>query len=60
MWDALVAMEGWLDTGDAPASSFEVLDSPLCHSLEFLLKWLTLPPDRQRQVARDIAKYQCN
>ncbi len=58
MWNALAAIETWLDTGKAPVNSRDVLDSPLCHSLEFLLKWLAMPPSRQRQVARDIARYE--
>jgi hypothetical protein len=58
MWDALAAREKWLDTGKAPAHSRELLDSPLCHSLDFLVKWLALPPDRRRQVAQDIARYE--
>jgi hypothetical protein len=58
MWDALAALEAWLDTGEAPARSRDVLDSPLCHSLDFLIKWLALPPARQRQVAQDIARYE--
>jgi hypothetical protein len=58
MWDALAAMEAWLDTGKAPLDSRAALNSSLCHSLEFLIKWLALPPDRQRQVAHDIARYE--
>jgi hypothetical protein len=58
MWDALAAIERWLETGNAPARSRDVLDSSLCHGLDFLLKWLALPPDRQRQVARDIGRYE--
>jgi hypothetical protein len=58
MWDALAALEAWLDTGEAPARSRDVLDSSLCHALDFLLKWLALPPARQRQVARDIGRYE--
>ena len=58
MWDALAAIGAWLDTGKAPLDSRAALSSSLCHSLEFLVKWLALPPDRQRQVARDIASYE--
>jgi hypothetical protein len=58
MRNALAAIEAWLDTGKASISSHDVLDSPLCHSLDFLLKWLALPPERQREVAQDIARYE--
>jgi hypothetical protein len=58
MRNALAAIEAWLDTGKASVNSHDVLDSPLCHSLDFLLKWLALPPDRQREVAQDIARYE--
>ena len=58
MWNALAAIEAWLDTGKAPVSSLDVLDSPLCHSLDFLLKWLALPPSRQRKVVQDLARYE--
>jgi hypothetical protein len=58
MWDALAAIGAWLDTGKAPLDSRAALNSSLCHSLEFLIKWLALPPDRQRQVANDIARYE--
>ena len=58
MWNALAAIEAWLDTGKAAVNGSDVLDSPLCHSLDFLLKWLALPPDRQREVAQDIARYE--
>jgi hypothetical protein len=58
MWDALAAIGAWLDTGKAPLDSRAALNSSLCHSLEFLIKWLALPPHRQRQVARDIAMYE--
>jgi hypothetical protein len=58
MWDALAAIEAWLDTGKAPLDSRAALNSSLCYSLEFLIKWLALPPDRQRDVARDIAQYE--
>lgn len=58
MWEALATIEAWLDTGSAPAHSHEVLDSSFCHSLDFLLKWLSLPPGRQREVAQDIARYE--
>jgi hypothetical protein len=58
MWDGLAAIEQWLDTGKAPAHSREVLDSSLCYALEFLLTWVDLPPDSQRQVAHDIARYE--
>jgi len=58
MWNALAAIEAWLDTGKAPVSSLDVLDSPLCHSLDFLLKWMALPPARQRQITQDLARYE--
>jgi hypothetical protein len=58
MWGAVAAIERWLDTGTAPAHSPEVLNSSLCHSLDFLLHWRALPPARQREVARDIARYE--
>jgi hypothetical protein len=58
MWDAVAAIEAWLDTGTAPLASRAALSSSLCHSLEFLIKWLALPPDRKRQVAHDIARYE--
>jgi hypothetical protein len=58
MWEALATIEAWLDTGSAPARSHEILDSPLCHSLDFLLKWLALPPGSQREVAQHIARYE--
>jgi hypothetical protein len=57
MWNALVAIEKWLDTGKAPVNSRDVLDSPLCHSLDFLINWLALPPARQRQAVQDIARF---
>lgn len=58
MWNAIAAIEAWLRTGKESVDSSEILDSPLCHSLDFLLKWLALPPDRRRQVAQDIAQYE--
>ena len=58
MWEALAAMERWLDSGQAPVGSHDILDSPLCHSLDFLLKWLSLPAESQRRVARNIADYE--
>jgi hypothetical protein len=58
LWEALGAIENWLDTGEAPVSSHDVLDSPLCHSLDFLLNWVALSPARQQQVAQDIARYE--
>jgi hypothetical protein len=58
MWNALTATEEWLNTGNVPAGGREILDSPLCHSLDFLLKWLVLSPARRRQVAQDIARYE--
>lgn len=58
MWDALAAIGAWLDTGKAPLDSRTALNSSLCHSLEFLIRWLALPPDRQRQVAHDISRYE--
>jgi hypothetical protein len=58
MWDALAAIEAWLDTGKAPLDSRAALSSSLCHSPKFLIKWLALPPERQRRVARDIARYE--
>ncbi len=56
MWEAGVAIEVWLDSGNAPAHNPDVLNSPLCHSLDFLLKWLALPPAGRRRVAHDIAR----
>jgi hypothetical protein len=44
MWDALAAIERWLDTGNAPAHSPDILDSSLCHSLDFLLKLAGVAP----------------
>jgi len=58
IWDAVAAIEAWLDTGNAPARSAEVLDSSLCHSLEFLLKWLALPAGKQVDVLRTISDYE--
>jgi hypothetical protein len=58
LWNALAAIEQWLDTGKAPVKSSDILDSPLCHSLEFLMKWTALPPATQRQVAKDIDRYE--
>jgi|SRR5580658_9792646 hypothetical protein len=58
MWNALTAMEEWLNTGNVPAGNREILDSPLCHSLDFLLKWLVLSPARRWQIAHDIARYE--
>ena len=58
IWEALAAIETWLDTGNTSATSSRVLDSSLCHSLEFLLKWLSLPPDGQRHIAQNIARYE--
>jgi hypothetical protein len=55
LWNAIAAVEAWLDSGESPVNSREVLDSPLCHSLDFLLKWLALSPAKQRQVTGLIA-----
>jgi hypothetical protein len=58
LWSALAAIEEWLDTGEAPVNSREVLDSPLCHTLDFLLKWLAQPQARRQQIAQDIERYE--
>ena len=58
MWNALAAIEDWLNTGQAPVDSRDLLDSSLCHSLDFMLKWLELPLARRLEVARDIARYE--
>ena len=58
MHEALAAIEDWLNTGLAPVESRDLLDSSLCHSLDFMLKWLALPPARRLEVARDIARYE--
>ena len=58
MWNALAAMEKWLDSGQAPVGSGDILDLPLCHSLDFLFTWTALPRDKQKQVAREIARYE--
>jgi hypothetical protein len=55
IWNAIAAVETWLDSGESGVNSREVLDSPLCHSLDFLLKWLALPPAKQREVTGLIA-----
>ena len=51
IWNAIAAVEAWLDTGDSPVSSQDVLDSPLCHSLDFMLRFLAMPPAKRRQAA---------
>ena len=56
MWNALASIEEWLGTGRAPESSVGVLDSSLCHALDFLFQWMALPPTRQRQVAKHIGQ----
>jgi hypothetical protein len=58
MWDALAAIEAWLDSGNAPAHHPDVLNSSLCHSLNFLIKWLALPPASKRKVAQEITRYE--
>jgi hypothetical protein len=58
MWDALAAIERWLDSGAAGVASQEMLNVPLCHALDFLLKWRALPAARQRRVAQVIACYE--
>jgi hypothetical protein len=58
MCGAVAAIEQWLASGEVPAHSREVLNSSLCHSLDFLFHWRSLPPARQRQVAYDIARYE--
>lgn len=58
MWEALAAIQAWLDTADAPVHHPAVLDSSLCHSLDFLLKWLALPSPGRRRVAQEIARYE--
>jgi hypothetical protein len=55
LWNAIAAVEAWLDSGESEVNSREVLDSSLCHSLDFLLKWLALPPAKQREVSGLIA-----
>lgn len=58
MWNALAGLEKWLDSGQAPVGSRDILDLPLCRSLEFLFNWMALPPDKQKQVIREIARYE--
>jgi hypothetical protein len=58
MWDALVALERWLDSGAAGVASQEMLNVPLCHALDFLLKWRALPAARQQKLAQVIADYE--
>jgi hypothetical protein len=58
MWDALAAIERWLDSGAAGVASQDMLDASLCHALDFLLKWLALPPARQQKVAEVISDYE--
>jgi hypothetical protein len=58
MWNALAAIEKWLDSGQAPVGSGAILDLPLCHSLEFLFTWTALPRDKQKQVVREITRYE--
>jgi hypothetical protein len=58
MWQALAEIEEWLDTGKAPVSVHEILDSPLCRSLDFLLRWMALSPAKQQEVAQNIARYE--
>ena len=55
---ALASIEAWIDSRESPVNSASVLDSSLCHSLDFLLKWLALPPDKQRQVARALSHHE--
>lgn len=58
MWEALAAIEAWLDSGKTPAHHPDVLNSSLCHSLDFMLKWLALPPATKRKVALELARYE--
>lgn len=58
IWHALTDVEAWLETGDAPVSSRDIIDGPLCQSLDFLFTWLSLQPERQQEIAREIAKYE--
>lgn len=37
LWNALTAIETWLETGQGPVGSGDILDKPLCQSLEFLI-----------------------
>lgn len=55
IWNAIAALEAWLDTRESPVSSREVLDSPLCHSLDFMLRFLSMPPTKRRQAAQLLA-----
>jgi hypothetical protein len=58
MWNALAAVERWLDSGAVPLATEDMLDVPLCHALDFLFKWRTLPQARQQKVAQVIADYE--
>jgi hypothetical protein len=55
---ALASIEAWIDSRESQVDSAALLDSSLCHSLDFLLKWLALPPDKQRQVARTLSQHE--
>ena len=58
MWEALAAIERWLDSGASALAGQDMLDASLCHALDFLLKWRTLPPAGQQEVAQVIAGYE--
>ena len=58
LWDALAGIEKWLDSGQGPVGSGDILDLPLCRSLDFLFVWMALPRDKRKQVVREIARYE--
>jgi hypothetical protein len=58
MWNAMAAIETWLDTRESPVSSRAIMDSSLCNGLDFILKWLSLRPDQRRLVASLVARYE--
>jgi hypothetical protein len=58
LWNALAAVEAWLETPESPIASHELIDSSFCHSLDFLLKWTMLPAAKQRALAGLLADHE--
>jgi hypothetical protein len=58
LWNALAAVEAWLETPESPITSQEIINSSFCHSLDFLLKWTMLPPAKQRALAGFLAEHE--
>jgi hypothetical protein len=58
LWNALASIEKWLESWQAPLGSHDILDLPLCRSLEFLFNWMALPQHKQKEVVQEIARYE--